>query len=520
MYRKHLREQQEMESKTGIKTIDRISEIPVVNSALHNVTDYYGKFKESNAILRTSFNLAELSVKTMAFAATPITSMIKKPIDSVDSYLYGKLNDLEKTYPTINKPTEQVKEQALEQAKVIYNKTVLEPIDNIKEKTTDISLSVLDACLENKYAKLFTNPLLDLTEKSLDYWLEDQEKQKLQDTSDQTTIRRLFDINNRVYNATFQQLNRLHRQFESTIDKLKTIKDFSMMGIEEAKDRIISVFTNAKQNTLVSQCANFINQNKISLHNLEELCRNRSSIILADFSQMIEKYMGLVKNFPLVFNGSKIRQNIDILMNQLKKESFGNYLSSTIEQLTAIHQALLTYTNQMFHVVYDLKLAQLFKRIPSKAKDKTNIEILIENNEEKISSEKFSLQQSLTSTPNQSLQTPLTSPPPSTTPIKTINLDELNANKITLVPDIKLLETEKLDENLSYSEELKTVEAQIPENEGTNIENEETEESDSHNQTETTEESSSEDETDDSSEEEENSQSNNDLYDSKSSLYS
>jgi hypothetical protein len=76
MYRKHLKE---MEAKTGIKTIDHISEIPVVNSALNNVTDYYSKVKETNTLLRTSLNLAEMSVKTMAFAATPIASLCKKP---------------------------------------------------------------------------------------------------------------------------------------------------------------------------------------------------------------------------------------------------------------------------------------------------------------------------------------------------------------------------------------------------------------------------------------------------------
>ena len=67
------------ESKTGIKTIDRLTELPVVNTALTNVTDYYEKVKEKNLLFRTSLNLAELSVKTMAFAATPITSLCKKP---------------------------------------------------------------------------------------------------------------------------------------------------------------------------------------------------------------------------------------------------------------------------------------------------------------------------------------------------------------------------------------------------------------------------------------------------------
>lgn len=48
------------------------------------------------------------------------------------------------------------------------------------------------------------------------------------------------------------------------------------------------------------------------------MCKNYSNVILADVSQLVENYMSLVKNFPLVFNGSKIKQNIDQLMNQMK----------------------------------------------------------------------------------------------------------------------------------------------------------------------------------------------------------
>lgn len=72
-------QQSSANNKTGIRTIDAISEIPVVNSALNNVTEYYGKVKERNALLRTSLNLAELSVSVMSLAATPITSLCKKP---------------------------------------------------------------------------------------------------------------------------------------------------------------------------------------------------------------------------------------------------------------------------------------------------------------------------------------------------------------------------------------------------------------------------------------------------------
>lgn len=176
---------------------------------------------------------------------------------------------MEQTYPSINKPTDQIKENAIQQAKFIYNKTVIEPMDTIKEKTTDLSFSVLDSCLENRYTKLITNPLLNLTEKSLDYLLpqsEMEQKKRQVSSGDFNTLRRIYDINNRLYTATFQQLDRLHFQFETMINKLNTLKDFSMLLASEAKDRVISGFKQVKDNTLVSQCVNFIHQNKLSLH--------------------------------------------------------------------------------------------------------------------------------------------------------------------------------------------------------------------------------------------------------------
>ena len=76
MYRKRLRE---MESKTGVKTLDKISEIPLVTSAIKNASDYYESIKQKNALTRTSCNLAEIYLRTVAYAATPITTMCKKP---------------------------------------------------------------------------------------------------------------------------------------------------------------------------------------------------------------------------------------------------------------------------------------------------------------------------------------------------------------------------------------------------------------------------------------------------------
>lgn len=408
MYRKHL---QEMESstnrsasgnnKTGIKTIDAISEIPVVNSALNNVTGYYGKVKERNLILRTSLNLAELSVSVMSLAATPITSLCKKPIESVDTYLCEKLHDLEHSYPSITKPTEQLTESAYLQVKQIYNQTLKPPIDrlnNIKDLTTNkvnevikagsdsidtiktygcdqlnrsavLGVRVMDACLESSLAKMFTNPVLNFTENALDFLIPETASasngavKSGHQVAPGTTLRRIYDINSRVYRhlyqTTFVQLNKIHFQFENTIKKLQSLKQLSDAFYSGSRDKFVKTMQTVASKSLVSQCLSTVNRENLSIEKMELFMKNSFRAIIDDVAQMVEKYMSLVKNFPVTFNGTKIRQTIESLISQLNKESFAVILSFSIDQLKSINTSLVSYTNQMFQVVNNSRLANL-----------------------------------------------------------------------------------------------------------------------------------------------------------------
>jgi hypothetical protein len=73
----------------------------------------------------------------------------------------------------------------------------------------------------------------------------------------------------------------------------------------------------------------------------------------------------LVKNFPVVFNGSKLKQSLETLMSQVNKESFGTFLSSTIDQLKKMNQTLMAYTTQMFQVVSSSNVATVDNERPS-----------------------------------------------------------------------------------------------------------------------------------------------------------
>lgn len=52
---------------------------------------------------------------------------------------------------------------------------------------------------------------------------------------------------------------------------------------------------------------------------MELFMKSSYRAILTDVTQMLERYMSLVNNFPVAFNGTKLRQTIDSLISQLNK---------------------------------------------------------------------------------------------------------------------------------------------------------------------------------------------------------
>ena len=67
------------ESKVGMKTLNKIIEIPVVSSTLDNATYYYNSVKELNSITRTTCNIGEFSCKTGLNIISPVVSICNKP---------------------------------------------------------------------------------------------------------------------------------------------------------------------------------------------------------------------------------------------------------------------------------------------------------------------------------------------------------------------------------------------------------------------------------------------------------
>ena len=64
---------------TGYKTIDSITDIPVIYSLLTTLDGYYYKIRDHNPLFRGLFNLAFLSLATVLYFANPVINYFKTP---------------------------------------------------------------------------------------------------------------------------------------------------------------------------------------------------------------------------------------------------------------------------------------------------------------------------------------------------------------------------------------------------------------------------------------------------------
>ena len=89
-------------------------------------------------------------------------------------------------------------------------------------------------------------------------------------TSNPTTLKRIYDINNRVYKhlyqTTFTQLSNVHFQFEIMIKRLQSLKTMSDIIYTDSKKKLSDTLKTVSTNTLFSQCAQLIDKNKLSMN--------------------------------------------------------------------------------------------------------------------------------------------------------------------------------------------------------------------------------------------------------------
>lgn len=163
-------------------------------------------------------------------------------------------------------------------------------------KSAEYGYNVIERLLELKYAKLVATPLLDLTEKSVNYFIptymngeynqnfdgiyDDDEKikkngkigenknfKRAQYIGQETTMKRIYDINNRVLTHVFQksvqQIENLNAQYDNLLRKLNQLKKFSDQFYEKSKTTVTTTIETNKI-SLRSLCSKYVDVDKIS----------------------------------------------------------------------------------------------------------------------------------------------------------------------------------------------------------------------------------------------------------------
>ncbi|XP_064619270.1 perilipin-2-like isoform X2 [Lineus longissimus] len=122
MYRRDLKKK-EMETNV----VCRVTNYPIVSSALGQVTGFYEKTKDSNRLLKYTLETGESCLKTVSSSALPVVNKFEKPIESLNSVACDQLSKLEEKYPIITKPTDEV----LEETKIVYDKNLKPSVDKV-----------------------------------------------------------------------------------------------------------------------------------------------------------------------------------------------------------------------------------------------------------------------------------------------------------------------------------------------------------------------------------------------------
>lgn len=104
MYRQYLHEKQ----VEGEWFLSRMCELPMVNSAVEQLTALYSGVKQHNRVFRFTLDTAEGGMNMVYQTACPVLSKFDKPIGTLNAIACQQLDKLEHECPIITKPTEEV----------------------------------------------------------------------------------------------------------------------------------------------------------------------------------------------------------------------------------------------------------------------------------------------------------------------------------------------------------------------------------------------------------------------------
>ncbi|XP_021345918.1 perilipin-2-like isoform X1 [Mizuhopecten yessoensis] len=270
MYRKSMMQDQEKMSEEHFFT--RLGNIPVVGTTWTQAWGLYQKTKDSNTIIRSTLNMAESGIKTVAETTKPMVEKYQPQIEIVNKYACQQLENLEKNYPVINKPTDELVAEGKELVQPTidrvnavrqYGTDTINKVGDMKQigkdtvsNVKDYSLMQVSKAMDTPYGHFVAdkvNTALTLSEEYLDKYLPEEDDENDENDSDEAKemdeyppnpVGRAKDLTTklrrRMYKRAMKDLRNVQVRSQENLAKLSftvDLIDYAKTNMESAKGR-------------------------------------------------------------------------------------------------------------------------------------------------------------------------------------------------------------------------------------------------------------------------------------------
>ncbi|XP_049821209.1 lipid storage droplets surface-binding protein 1 isoform X2 [Aethina tumida] len=173
----------------NLESVNRITNIPIVESSWHYAENMYNKIKKSNNLLYWTLGQAEQSILSAVETAQPAVVLFQGPLSTIDRIVCKSLDVVEDKIPSINLPPEMIywnTKQYVSNVGTQIVRPVLKRANSVKEIGNTVLASKYTA-----YAADTLDGALNVADKYVDKYLPADDDQSTDDRFSRKLKRRL-----------------------------------------------------------------------------------------------------------------------------------------------------------------------------------------------------------------------------------------------------------------------------------------------------------------------------------------
>ncbi|RZF35042.1 hypothetical protein LSTR_LSTR009634 [Laodelphax striatellus] len=195
-----------------LRSVDRLSKIPVVETGYNYATAIYDRLKRSNSLVSWGLTSAEAGVLLALEITLPAVSLLESPIHTVDDLLCRSLDIVEERVPAIHYPPKVI----YTRTKDYVSATVVQPVLKRADSVKQISLS--SATKYRELAAVRLDSALDVADKYVDKYLPDV-GDNAQDQTDNVVVAAAGQEGESKAAQTIHHVNRFSRKLQRRLTR-------------------------------------------------------------------------------------------------------------------------------------------------------------------------------------------------------------------------------------------------------------------------------------------------------------